>query len=136
MAKIATTMMNFAAGVNKGLRPIAAKTSMEALDATSKAAAKQVLEGNVAKTGQRVAQKALKSNMTGGIANTIHKMDGGANFKKALRSAHMNTAGTGLDYKKVAGTAATVGIAGRVATGGGLYRDRYGNINVPGLPFI
>lgn len=41
-----------------------------------------------------------------------------------------------LDMKKVAGTAVTVGVAGRVATGGGLYRDRYGNVNVPGLPFI
>ena len=44
--------------------------------------------------------------------------------------------GTRISKRKVAGTMATAGIAGRVATGGGLYRDRYGNINIPGLPFI
>lgn len=41
-----------------------------------------------------------------------------------------------LNPKAVAGTAMAVGIAGRVATGGGLYRDQYGNFNVPGIPFI
>ena len=136
MARMATTMLNFTAGLNKGLRPVANKASMEALDATSKAAAQQILKTNAAQTGQKVAQKALKNTMTSGIANTIYKMDGGANFKQALKSAHMNAAGTGLDYKKVAGTAATISVAGRVASGGGLYRDRYGNVNVPGLPFI
>lgn len=134
MANIATTMMNFAAGLNKGLRPVASKASFEALDATGKAAAKQVLNSSSAQMGKKVAEKALKSNMTGGIANTIHKMDGGANFKKALKASHMTNGK--MDYKKVAGTAATVGIAGRVATGGGLYRDRYGKVNIPGLPFI
>lgn len=41
-----------------------------------------------------------------------------------------------VSFGKVAGTAATIGVAGRIATGGGLYRDRYGNVNIPGLPFI
>lgn len=41
-----------------------------------------------------------------------------------------------LNPKAVAGTAMAVGIAGRVATGGGLYRDQYGNFNAPGIPFI
>lgn len=41
-----------------------------------------------------------------------------------------------LSKTKVAGTAAAVGVAGRVASGGGLYRDRYGNVNVPGVPFL
>lgn len=42
----------------------------------------------------------------------------------------------GISGMAVAGTAVSAGIVGRVATGGGLYRDRYGNVNVPGVPFI
>lgn len=42
----------------------------------------------------------------------------------------------GYDMKAVAGTAVAGSMAGRVVTGGGLYRDRYGNVNVPGVPFI
>lgn len=41
-----------------------------------------------------------------------------------------------LNPKAVAGTAMAVGITGRVITGGGLYRDQYGNFNAPGIPFI
>ena len=27
-------------------------------------------------------------------------------------------------------------MAGRVVTGGGIYRDKNGNVNLPGVPFI
>ena len=37
---------------------------------------------------------------------------------------------------RVAGAAVSASAVGRVATGGGLYRDRYGRTNIPGLPFI
>lgn len=63
------------------------------------------------------------------------------NLGQAIKQGHMiadSTAkgGQRLSKARVAGTAATLGVAGRVATGGGLYRDRYGNVNIPGLPFI
>lgn len=41
-----------------------------------------------------------------------------------------------LNAKAVAGTAVTAGMAARIATGGGLYRDRNGNTNLPVVPFI
>ena len=41
-----------------------------------------------------------------------------------------------LDAKKIAGTYMGLSVAGRVVTGGGLYRDRNGNFNLPGVPFI
>lgn len=41
-----------------------------------------------------------------------------------------------LNTKAVAGTAVTAGMAARIATGGGLYRDRNGNVNLPVIPFI
>ena len=55
---------------------------------------------------------------------------------KAIQQGHKKADGPGYDMKKIAGTAVGVGVAGRIATGGGLYRDRYGNVNVPGVPFI
>lgn len=41
-----------------------------------------------------------------------------------------------LNVGKIAGSYIGVGVAARVATGGGLYKDRNGNTNVAGIPFI
>lgn len=60
---------------------------------------------------------------------------GMSTVKNAIIQGHKNANGK-ADFGKIAGTAVTIGVAGRVATGGGLYRDRYGNVNIPGLPFI
>lgn len=142
-AKIASNMLDFAAGVNHGLRPTASKAGMKALNKTSQQAAKQVLESTTGKAGQKFATGALNNTMTTGIASTIKNLDAskGVTFKQAFKSAHSIAdstveGGTRMSKRKLAGTAASAGIAGRVASGGGLYRDRYGNVNVPGLPFI
>lgn len=74
-----------------------------------------------------------------GTASAMKRMDPETgSLGKALKMGHskMVNGKPQLSVKKVAGTAMGVGIAGRVATGGGLYRDRYGNVNVPGVPFI
>lgn len=55
---------------------------------------------------------------------------------KAIHQGHQKADGSGLDMKKIAGTTVGIGVAGRIATGGGLYRDRYGNVNLPGVPFV
>lgn len=70
----------------------------------------------------------------GGIRDTINATKKGESFGTAIKAAHSN--GDSLSKAKIAGTAATVGVAGRIASGGGLYRDRYGNVNLPGVPFI
>lgn len=41
-----------------------------------------------------------------------------------------------LDPLKVAGASVSAGVAIRVASGGGLYKDKNGNTNIPGIPFI
>ena len=143
-AKIAKNMLNFAAGLNESLRPVASKAGREALDANSRKAAQQVLNSSACQFGAKVGKKALNNTMTTGIASTIHNLDKGAgkvDFKEAIKAAHSVVDksapnGTRISKRKVAGTMATAGVAGRVATGGGLYRDRYGNVNIPGLPFI
>jgi hypothetical protein len=64
---------------------------------------------------------------------------GGAGYKDAIRqgfnAGFRNTDGT-LNTARVAGGVATAGVVARVATGGGLYRDRNGSFNVPGIPLI
>lgn len=98
----------------------------------------------------------MKSAPMAGITGTARAITGAQNvgkeikFGQALKQGHSKAlldsngkqvfkdgvAQTRLSKSKIAGTAATVGVAGRVASGGGLYRDRYGNVNVPGVPFI
>jgi len=41
-----------------------------------------------------------------------------------------------LDWGKIAGSYIGVSAAGRVLSGGGIYKDRHGNTNLIGIPFI
>ena len=52
----------------------------------------------------------------------------------SIKKGHMN--GDLIDKGAVAGTFVTASTAARFATGGGLYRDQYGNANIVGVPFI
>lgn len=71
----------------------------------------------------------------GGINNTITNMNKkNMKFGEALKTAH-STNGK-LDAKKIAGTYVGVSAAGRIATGGGVLKDKNGNTNVIGIPFI
>lgn len=57
----------------------------------------------------------------------------------AIKQGHQKMGPDGklqYDMGKIAGTTFSVGVAGRIATGGGLYKDKYGNTNLPGIPFI
>lgn len=70
----------------------------------------------------------------GGTRDTIKNMKNGDTFGKALANAH-KTNGK-MDAKKMAGTYMAASAAGRVATGGGLTKDKNGNTNIIGIPFI
>ena len=89
----------------------------------------------------------------GGFRDTYRSMKAGHNIKDALSAGFTKKVGgewvnigNGMKQKvggksqirmdRVVGAAFGVSVAGRVATGGGLYRDRYGRVNVPGVPFI
>ena len=90
-AKIAKNMLNFAAGLNESLRPVASKAGREALDANSRKAAQQALNSSAGQFGAKVGKKALNNTMTTGIASTIHNLDKGAgkvDFKEAIKAAH------------------------------------------------
>ena len=102
--------------------------------------------------GQGVSDKMIgnalaKNNMAfkigdaigGGVRDTIRSKKMGHDFKTALNAGFTKAGENGvrpLRMDRVAGAAFGVGVASRVATGGGLYRDRYGRVNAPGVPFI
>ena len=89
-----------------------------------------ILDGNKAINGFRA------KGMFGGAESTIRNMK---NHKmgpmQALKSAH-TTAEGGMNYGAVAGSYIGVSAAGRVASGGGIHRDRHGRSNMIGVPFI
>lgn len=108
-------------GVTKNKR-VALKAGYEAAD--------KIMQKDTYKMGAAIGN----AKMFGGIAGTFKARESGATALNAIKQGHMVNGK--ISATRVAGTAATVGLAGRVVTGGGLYRDRYGNFNLPGVPFI
>lgn len=98
---------------------------------------KTILESNKAinKIGKFVMGEADT-----GIRGTLGALSEGKGIGDALKSAY----GTGgelkgikdLNWKAAAGTYVGAAAAGRILTGGGIYRDSTGNVNVPVVPFI
>ena len=79
--------------------------------------------------------KDYANDYFGGIGDTYRSVKDGGNFWDALQSAHTNEDGS-LRWGRVAGTYAAAAVGSRIISGGGLYKDRYGNSNIPGVPFI
>lgn len=77
--------------------------------------------------------------ISGGVRDTMRSRKMGHDFKTALNAGFTKAGENGvrqLRMDRVAGAAFGASVVGRVATGGGLYRDRYGRVNAPGIPFI
>ena len=70
----------------------------------------------------------------GGFKDTYTGLKAGAGLGQSLNAAYMN--GDKLRMDRVAGSFVAASAAARVATGGGLYKDRNGNFNIIGVPFI
>lgn len=99
----------------------------------AKEAGKSKMRGNEAinKIG-----KFIVGDGSSGIGGTLNNVaNKGMDWGGAIKSAHTLADGS-LNMKAVAGTYIGGAAALRVAGGGGLYRDRTGRVNVPGVPFI
>lgn len=74
----------------------------------------------------------------GGIRDTTKVFKSTGDLGKSLQAGFTKKGvdGRTANVGRIAGAYFGAGVAGRVATGGGLYRDRYGRVNVPGVPFI
>lgn len=125
---------------------------------TLKVMGKESMEQLNKNSGAFKAGKQATNFLAGGIKDTVTNMSKkggkGMGFKEAVKAAHSTTTKitdakmakelgvkvgsnvTKLSGKKIAGTAIGIGLAGRVVTGGGIYRDQHGKANLPGVPFI
>lgn len=86
-----------------------------------------------------MAQKA--GNFVGGGIRDTYKNINEKDMKlvEGLKAAHSvpdGKGGTRLSKTKMAGTFVGASAAGRIATGGGVMKDKNGNTNVIGIPFI
>ena len=70
----------------------------------------------------------------GGAKDMYTSVKAGKGFGEAAQLAFTHNDKIRMD--RVAGTFVGASAAARVATGGGLYKDRYGNGNLIGIPFI
>ena len=107
--------------------------------------------------GKQLAKQSLGYQIGdmigGGVRSAARSKKGGHDIKTALSSGFTKKVGgeikdignskfarvggeSQINLGRVAGAAFGASVAGRVVTGGGLYRDRYGRVNVPGVPFI
>lgn len=98
--------------------------------------------------GERILAKQTTGYQVGdflgyGVRNIYKNKKDGMPFDRAVQKAFTKTVKDDkgnlvkqLNAKAVAGTAVTAGMAARVASGGGLYKDRNGNTNLPVIPFI
>ena len=87
------------------------------------------------------AKRMSSQEMIGPLAKgEVRGMDKGMGMIDAIKEAHRVEPGQmaigGYSAKKMAGSYMGVSTAGRIATGGGLYKDKDGNSDIIGLPFI
>lgn len=79
--------------------------------------------------------KGYAKEAFGGVTDTYYNLKDGQDFFTALGNAHKNADGS-MNMMRAGGTFVAASAAARVASGGGLYKDRYGNPNLIGIPFI
>lgn len=79
--------------------------------------------------------ESVRDTFIGGISDSYKGIQDGQGIFEAIGNAHKNNDGS-INWRRATGTFVTASAAARVATGGGLYKDRYGNPNLIGVPFI
>lgn len=79
--------------------------------------------------------ESVKDTFIGGISDSYKGIQDGQGIFEAISNAHKNDDGS-INWRRAAGTFMTASAAARVASGGGAYKDRYGNPNLIGVPFI
>lgn len=113
--------------------PRAPKPKPKVSSAPSGAKGKKLVNTKNLNVNQNAAQQV--GNFFGqGVRETINNKKSGQNLKTSLKNAH-STNGK-IDPTKVAGTYMAASAVSRVASGGGITKDKNGNSNLIGIPFI
>lgn len=77
-----------------------------------------------------------KDTLLGGSIDSYNNMrNTDMGIFESINAAHRNDDGS-LNIRRAAGSFVAASAAARVASGGGAYKDRYGNPNLIGVPFI
>ena len=79
--------------------------------------------------------ESVRDTFIGGISDSYKGIQDGQGIFEAIGNAHKNDDGS-INWRRAAGTFMTASAAARIASGGGAYKDRYGNPNLIGVPFI
>lgn len=95
------------------------------------------MKGNTRTHSDRINEfgNQAKDFFFGGTIDSYNNYQSGMGIMESIAKAHQNEDGS-VNMMKAAGTFMTASAAARVASGGGLYKDRYGNPNLIGVPFI
>ena len=84
-------------------------------------------------------KKVYNSDFAGGIRDSVKNIAADHSSIDAvwngIKNAHLGSDGK-LSPWRVAGTGIGVSAAARIVSGGGIYRDKDGNANLIGIPFI
>jgi hypothetical protein len=146
VGKIAKKMLGFAdevaQGFNKGIGDAGAiKTVNKIVSNMTPNQQGQAVKHTVQTATRRVQGIAnptmgnrIGDAVGGGIRDTVSGIKSGQKVSEALTNAYTHNGKTRMD--RVAGTFVGASAAARVATGGGLYKDRNGSTNIIGLPFL
>lgn len=109
------------------------------LDVTKKLTVNDVKPKNQVKSNSPVERvgngSTVQTKMLGGVHATRQNMKAGDSLFEAIGNAHKKENGE-LNWTAIAGSTMTAGAALRVASGGGLYRDKNGQTDIIGIPFI
>jgi hypothetical protein len=96
--------------------------------------------GETLMNGNKNINSAFGSEtMMGGFHATYKNMtmgDKSLGLMDAIKAAHKDPTTGNLNYGTIAGSYLGVSAGYRMASGGGLYKDRKGNTNLIGIPFI
>lgn len=146
-------MEKAATGVAKQVLELSGgKAAVKAYDGTVKKAMTGIAKKGLDPAAKKALEKTVKSNILdshiaknslaykvgdaigGGIRDTARSLKHNKGIGTALQAGFTKNGQVRMD--RVAGAAFGVGLAGRAVSGGGLYRDKYGRVNLPGIPFI
>lgn len=122
-----------AGAIKMSVNKVASNMTGKQLKYAKKGAIKATLN-NVPGVQNPTMMNKVGDAVWGGVRDTAEGIKAGKNVSQALATGFME--GDKLKLDRVAGTFVGASAAARVATGGGLYKDRYGNRNVIGLPFL
>ncbi|WP_139995214.1 hypothetical protein [Kurthia sp. Dielmo] len=83
----------------------------------------------------KAIQNVHAGGMLGGISQSVNAYRDTGDLARSIKAAHSNEDGA-LNYGRIAGSVLTAGVGYRALSGGGLYRDKDGQTNIAGVPFI